>query len=193
MLDFLIEKFPYYCILPVLFFVGYFFYCRYLFYPKFLKKQMILGKSWIYVPEKWKRISYSFSVSLGFFLLLSFSVSTALLFICYIIQLFNSDKYFIALCFLPLFFILSFFLYKIAVLQIYKLEQDTHFFIYRKTVYEEQLKGKSIVHKDIESRTNWKFHKILMKAEFHGRFLKYLKAASKTKKIPKDLYAEALL
>jgi hypothetical protein len=60
-------------------------------------------------------------------------------------------------------------------------------------LHNSQKNGRVMNDSDLRSRTSWELQRTLLRTEKSGRLLRYLFSAAKTKKIPKDLYAEAVL
>lgn len=182
-----IKIFGQYFWLGLLLWAGVFVWFRYKLYPLYLKRMLRSGKNWIYIPLWWKANSKKHAqlVVVGvLFLMLAIFFSAASL---YWLMPLTSWVFVIGLV---LFSVVGFFLVQKSVRYVGFLEQDCYFFVYRKEVFYDQKEGKIIQESDIRNRTTWSFQSLLKRADEHGRFLQYIVAMSRSKKRPKDLYAE---
>ena len=83
-------------------------------------------------------------------------------------------------------------LYRVAMRKVAEIYQSAYFYEYRRVRYESERKGAFQNEGDVHNRTIWSFTKKLRNAEAHRRLWKYVNAMAKTKKIPRDVYAETM-
>lgn len=154
-------------------------------YPIYFKKLANKRVKWAYVP-KWK----FYWKPLDTFFTLIFSIASALPAIWAVIKWLPIYPWFYGFAVSPLFILFGLLLRRIARGKTAKLFQAAYFLEYRKACYECDIKGTLRNESDIQNRTFWSFTKKLKNAEAHGCLWKYVNAMAKSKKIPRDIYAE---
>ena len=90
------------------------------------------------------------------------------------------------------FLIVAFVLYDVAVKKIAVVYESAYYLEYCRARYESDKKGAARNEMDINNRAIWSFTRKLRNAEAHKRLWKYVNAMAKSKKIPPDVYAEAM-
>lgn len=171
---------------PVLLWVGLFFWFYRVSYPTYLKNLLKKGQKWVFIPK-----------SKGYWLLgdVTFSLIVAVSSVLPSVWAFNKWNVLpleYALAEIPLFLVLTLVLSSVAKKKTVALYRSAYFLAYRKVRYESDIKGNFRNEADIQNRTTWYFAKHLKNAEAHGRLWKYVNAMAKTKKIPPDIYAETM-
>lgn len=171
---------------PVLFWVGLFFWFYRVSYPTYLKKQMRKGKKWAFVPKFGGQIVF-FDV---FFTLVMavFSAVPAI----WVVYRWTTEEWYLGLAVCPVFLIVGVVMCKVANKKIGDLFQSAYFLEYRKVRFKTEIKGNFRNEMDVHNQTIWSFTKKLKNAEAHGRLWKYVNAMARTKKIPRDVYAETM-
>lgn len=182
----ILESLDYWFWTPVLFWVGLYFWFYRVSYPRYFKKLIKKGIKWVYMPI-WK----------GYWLPADclFSVLTAVVSALpsiWIIYNWVDAPWYYGFIVSPLFFIVDAVLCRIAKSKTAQLYQSAYFLEYRKVRYETEIKGNFRNEVDVHNHTIWSFTKKLKNAEAHGRLWKYVNAMAKTKKIPRDIYAETM-
>lgn len=182
-----LSRFDCFMWVPVLFWVGLFFVARFGAFPLELKRRVRLGERWVYVSKRWGKGSpvASFWQLLSVLLGALAAVSTTL--VCSRgVSLLGLDPLF-GLASIVVFVPLAVCVFRLAASRVFELERSAHFLFYRRLVHKSQLEGKLPNEEDLRTRSAWEFHNALWKAERRGRFFRYLNAAARSKKIPKDL------
>lgn len=172
--------------IPVVFWVGLYFWFYRGSYPLYLKKQMRKGQKWAFVPA-----------SRGNLLLLDVLFSTAtsvasVLPAIWIVHKCSDAPWYWGFVVVPLCLVASFVVSGVAKKKTATLFQAAYFLEYRKVRYESEIKGNFRSEVDVHNRTVWSYTKKLKNAEAHHRLWKYVNAMAKTKKIPPDVYAETM-
>ena len=187
-----LDVFNYLFWLPIVFWVGYFFFARYVAYPITLRKFLRKGETWVYIPQWWKTKkafwARFFSVTISLFTIL-FSTLCA----CWVIGLVSPRHALFGCLFFPIFVLLSVFVFRRSSKFVYSLQRSTYFLFYRRMLHNSQKNGRVMNDSDLRSRTSWEVQRTFLRTEKSVRHLRYNFSAAKTKKIPKDLYAEAVL
>ncbi len=177
--------------IPLLLWVGLYFWFWRFSSALLLKKMMKKGKKWAVVPEKYsKNPSALTALRMENF---AFSLVSSVLSgysICWCIETLDICDPLYGFVSIVVFLVLAVVLYRIAVGRVSALYQSAYFLEYRKVRYETEKKGTFHNEADVHNRTIWSFTKKLRNAEAHGRLWKYVNAMAKTKKIPPDILAE---
>lgn len=172
--------------IPVLFWVGLYFWFYRVSYPTYLKKQMRKGQKWAFIP-KWK--GYWFVCDVLFTVLMSLVSALPAI---WAINKWTDYDWFYGFAVSPVFLILGVVFCRMAKVKTAGLFQSAYFLEYRKVRYKYEVKGNFRNETDVQNQTIWSFTKKLKNAETHGRLWKYVNAMAKTKKIPPDIYAETM-
>lgn len=179
--------------LPLLLWVGLFFWFYRRAYPVFLKKMVKKGKKWAYVPEFISKNPGRVGQLKFFCFLLSLLVSAASSFsVVWGLGKVLPDFAQFGFAATLLFMILAAVLYHQAMGKVAAIFQSAYFLEYRRVHYASDVKGNFQNEADIHYKTVWSFTKRLRNAEEHHRLWKYVNAMAKTKKIPPDIYAETM-
>ncbi len=182
----ILDSLDYWFWVPVLFWVGLYFWFYRVSYPLYFKKLIKKGIKWVVLPS-WR--GYWLGLDLLFSLMTAlFSALPSVWFIYNWTEL----PWYYGFAVSPLFIILDVVLCRIAKSRTALLYQSAYFLEYRKVRYETEIKGNFQNEVDIHNRTIWSFTKKLKNAESHGRLWKYVNAMAMTKKIPPDVYAETM-
>lgn len=185
-LDFL-SGLDYFMWVPLLFWAGLVLVARFGAFPLELKRRVRLGERWVYVSKRWSKGSpvASFWKLVSVLLGALAALSTTLV-CCRAVSLLGFDPAF-GLPSVIIFIIVAVLVFRVAAARVFELERSAHFLFYRRLVHNSQLEGKIPTEEDLRTRSAWEFHNALWKAERRGRFFRYLNAAARSKKIPKDL------
>lgn len=179
--------------LPAVGWTFYLLFSKFVAYPIALKKNLLRGEHWVYVPLWWSEFpKRSRLIYATLFFLSFFSVITSVWLVCFAIENLGGD-FRVGLLSAIVFIAFSFLGFQKFSKGVYEMQQSAHFLFYRRLVYCAQMAGLRPNREDILSECSWEFRRTLREVELKGRLLRYLRAASRTKKIPKDLYAEAAL
>lgn len=177
--------------LPIVFWLGFIFYSRYMAYPIALKKLLRKGEVWVYIPQWWKTKKAFWARFFSVFLAI-LTVMLSTITICWGLRFFAPNHTFLGFVFFPVFVLLSVLVFRKASQFVFTLQRSTFFLFYKRLLHNSQKEGLVMKDADLRLRSSWELQKTLLRAEKSGKLLRYLLAASQTKKIPKDLYAEAL-
>lgn len=180
------ESLDYWFFVPVFFWIGLYFWFYRCSYPLYLKKRMKQGCKWAFVPKS----RYNLLLLDILFVVIVSCLST--LPIVWVIFKWTDYSLFYGIVFAPIFILPCVLLCKIAKSKTASLFQSAYFLEYCKVRYFIETKGSAINESDLNNRAIWSFTKKLRNAELHGCLWKYVNAMANTKKIPPDLYAEAL-
>lgn len=182
----ILESLDYWFWIPVLFWVGLYFWFYRVTYPRYMKKLVRKGIKWAFVPA-WR----SYWAPLDFLFTLLMALASALPAIWVLYNWFDYPWYY-GFAVSPLFFALGPVFCRTAKKKTAALYQSAYFLEYRRVRYETESKGNFRNEVDVHNHTIWSFTKKLKNAEAHGRLWKYVNAMAKTKKIPRDIYAETM-
>lgn len=182
----ILESLDYWFWIPVIFWIGLYFWFYRVTYPRYMKKLVRKGIKWAYVPA-WR----GYWLPLDFLFTLLMSLASALPAVWVFFKWFDLPWYY-GFAVSPLFFIVGAVLCRTAKSKTAELYQSAYFLEYRKVRYESEIKGNFRSETDVHNHTIWSFTKKLKYAEAHGRLWKYVNAMAKTKKIPPDVYAETM-
>jgi hypothetical protein len=182
----ILESLDYWFWIPVLFWVGLYFWFYRVTYPRYMKKLVRKGIKWAFVPA-WR----SYWAPLDFLFTLLMALASALPAIWVLYNWFDYPWYY-GFAVSPLLFALGPVFCRTAKKKTAALYQSAYFLEYRRVRYETESKGNFRNEVDVHNHTIWSFTKKLKNAEAHGRLWKYVNAMAKTKKIPRDIYAETM-
>ncbi|MCQ2104866.1 MAG: hypothetical protein MJZ26_03640 [Fibrobacter sp.] len=110
----------------------------------------------------------------------------------WVVYRWTTEEWYLGLAVCPVFLIVGVVMCKVANKKIGDLFQSAYFLEYRKVRYKTEIKGNFRNEMDVHNQTIWSFTKKLKNAEAHGRLWKYVNAMARTKKIPRDVYAETM-
>ena len=182
----ILESLDYWFWIPVLFWVGLYYWFYRVSYPSYFKRLIKKGVKWAFMPA-WR--NYWLPLDIVFTMVMS--VVSSLPAIWVISKWFDCPWYY-GFAVIPLFLLVGVILCHSAKSKTAVLYQSAYFLEYRKVRYESEIKGNFRNEMDVHNRTVWSFTKKLKNAEAHGRLWKYVNAMAKTKKIPPDIYAETM-
>ena len=182
----ILESLDYWFWVPVLFWVGLYFWFYRVSYPRYLKKLVKKGVKWAFIPI-WR--GYWLPMDILFTLFVSIISALPLIWVMY---KWVDYPWFYGFIVSPLFLVVCAAICRMARLKAADLYQSAYFLEYRKVRYETEIKGNFRNEVDVHNRAIWSFTKKLKNAEAHGRLWKYVNAMAKTKKIPPDVYAETM-
>ena len=172
---------------PVLFWIGLYRWFYRVSYPRYFKKLANKRIKWAFVP-KWK--FYWFPLDVFFTVVMA--VVSALPAIWAITKWFSYFPWYYGFAVSPLFLVVGAIICRFGRKKTAELHQSAYYLEYRKVCYESDIKGVLRNESDIQNRTFWSFTKKLKNAEAHGRLWKYVNAMAKSKKIPRDIYADTM-
>lgn len=173
---------------PVLFWIGLYFWFFRVSYPRYFKKLVKKGVKWAIMP-KWK--GYWLPLDILFTLIMA--TVSAVPAIWAIQKWFDYYPWFYGFAVSPLFLLIGVVFCSSAKKKAAQLYQSAYFYEYRKVRYESEVKGIFRSESDVQNHTVWSFTKKLKNAEAHGRLWKYVNAMAKTKKIPPDVLAQTMV
>ena len=182
----ILESLDYWFWIPVLFWVGLYFWFYRVTYPRYMKKLVRKGIKWAFVPA-WR----SYWAPLDFLFTLLMALASALPAIWVLYNWFDCPGITALPC-RRCSLLLGPVFCRTAKRKTAALYQSAYFLEYRKVRYESEIKGNFRSETDVHNHTIWSFTKKLKYAEAHGRLWKYVNAMAKTKKIPPDVYAETM-
>ena len=182
----ILESLDYWFWIPVLFWVGLYFWFYRVSYPCFLKKLVKKGIKWVYIPA-WR--NYWLPLDILFTIVMSLVSAIPAI---WVIHRWLDIPWYYGFVVTPMFLVVGIILCRVAKTNTSMLFQSAYFVEYRKVRYETEIKGNFHNEVDVHNRTIWSFTKKLKNAEAHGRLWKYVNAMAKTKKIPPDVYAETM-
>ncbi len=182
----ILDTLTYWFWIPVLFWVGLYFWFHRVSYPLYMKKLVKNGQKWAYVP----RVRSYFKLFDLIFTLVMAAVSA--LPAIWVIYNWTDLEWFYGFAVSPLFLIVGVILCKIAKKSTANMYRNAYFLEYRRVRYESESKGDFRSETDVQNRTIWNFTKKLKEAESKGRLWEMVYLMSKTKKIPPDVYAETM-
>lgn len=156
-----------------------FFWFRYKAYPIHLKKMLLSGKVWVYLPLKWrKNPKYQTQVKLFSLLLILLTGYFSSMALNHFVVLSNLD--------FVLFFVLFVLLVSISarywIRYVAFLELDYYYLQYHKQYEVAQKEGRQTDDADIRNKCAWYFQSNLSQADEKGRFLAYLLNFNKTQR-----------
>lgn len=182
----ILSSLDYWFWIPILSWVGLYFWFYRVSYPTYLKSQMRKGQKWAFIPA-WK--GYWAICDLVFTLIMALMSSLPVIWVIYN---WTDQEWFYGFIVSPLFLVVGLVLCRVAKSKTAKLYQNAYFLEYRKVRYKYEVKGNFRNEADVQNQTVWSFTKKMKNAEAHGRLWKYVNAMAKTKKIPPDIYAETM-
>lgn len=188
-----LEIFDYVFWVPLIFWVALYFWFYRCAYPLHLHKMVKKGKKWAFLSASSSELNAKNAKIRLLNVLFSLIASVALAFSCcwalFCLEVCDPVFGFTALALGPF---LALLLYRIAMSRISSIFESAYFLEYRRARYQIESKGEFLEQEDIHNRTVWSFNKKLRHAQEHHRFWKYVNAMAKTKKIPRDIYAETM-
>lgn len=188
-----IEWYGYIAWLPLLLWVALFIWFKRCANPLFLKKMVRKGKKWAVLPEYVSKHSSKLTALRLQCVAFSFVVSVlSACSVAWCIGKFQICDATYGFASVVLFLIVAVILYHRAVVKISTIYQAAYYLEYCRARYESDKKGAARNEMDINNRAIWSFTRKLRNAEAHKRLWKYVNAMANSKKIPPDVYAEAM-
>lgn len=177
---------------PIICWLGLFFWFKCVSYPLYLKQQMKLRKKWAYVPEPFASNSSLFKrLRFGNIVLVLLTVLTSSVTVVWLLDMFMTPAILGFVSAVP-FIWLVLIMKKSQNSKLAYMFQSAYYLEYCRVRYRTDKSGISRNEEDLHNRTTWSFGRKLRNAENHGRFWKYLKAMASSKKLPPDIYAETV-
>lgn len=182
----IVDSMDYWFWVPVLFWVGLYFWFYRVSYPRYLKKLVKKGIKWAYMPA-WR--GYWFPLDLLFSLLTALVSAVPAI---WALHNWSDIPWYYGFALSPLCLVLAAIMCRVTKKKTAEMFQSAYFLEYRRVRYETEIKGSFRNETDVHNRTIWSFTKKLKNAEAHSRLWKYVYSMAKTKKIPPDVYAETM-
>ena len=179
--------------IPLVFWVALFnWFWRYS-NPLFLRKMVKKREKWAVLPDFASKDRSFYARTRLKCVLFSFAVSAISSYsVAWLFKALDLADPLYGFASVAVFLLVAVLLYRVAMRKVAEIYQSAYFYEYRRVRYESERKGAFQNEGDVHNRTIWSFTKKLRNAEAHRRLWKYVNAMAKTKKIPRDVYAETM-
>jgi len=161
--------------LPVIFWVGYFFWCRFLDYPAELERNIRDNRVWPYLPMYWntrnRKIIRSASLTL-FWLGNLFGA-------CVLYSLFPHKHPSLLLIGMALSIFIETKIRYFGTKEMLRLQRDIYFQNYTQLANRAVSKGDDISDSELLAKTRWQHHNDLRLADKQGKLLPFLRGEAK--------------
>lgn len=179
--------------IPLIFWVLFFIVCKFLTYPTVIKKKLKNGEPWVYIPDWWKKKAGLVLVArLSQVLLSVLAVAGSTFSVVFALWYLEFEHFEFGLASAVVFIVLLVVISRKASLQMYELERATFYLFMQRLRVSSQKKGLATTMDNLRSRSTWELQRTLLRVEKRGCLRRYLLAASRTKKFPKELYTEVV-
>jgi hypothetical protein len=158
-------------ILSLLAYILLWYWCLYAAYPLSLDKKIKKGKSWLYIPAKWRDKRKLLVILLTpFFLILPILLSTQSL----SLAAGNTSLFFISgSAFISSLLVMTLFSYLVNIH--FRQQQDFYFYIKDQISFKSELDGKKLSNMEINNLASFQHQNFLQKADKEGMLLMALK------------------